>query len=94
MKAMLKALLAIAVAGLVIGIPVMCRREPLDPFWTLALPVGASFVGFFLIAFWWRDELAKFDAEERAKHESAMHHPAAGSDVLPPATSPSATSAG
>ena len=94
MKAMLKALLGFAVAGLVVGIVVMSSRARLDPLWTLALPVGVSFVGLFLISFLWRDELARFDAEERAKHDSAMHHPPARADAAAPAASPSATRAG
>ena len=94
MKAMLKVLLVIAVAGLVIGIMVTSSRARLDPIWTLALPVGVSFVGLFLISFIWRDELARFDAEEHAKHDPAMHHPPARADAAAPAASPGATRAG
>ena len=63
MKAMLKALLVTAVAGLVIGVVVMCRHAQVAPLWSLALPLGASFVGLFLISYLWRDELARFDSD-------------------------------
>jgi uncharacterized membrane protein len=94
MKTMLKVLLAVGVAGLVIGIPVTFSHAQMSPLWTLALPVGVTFLGLFLITYLWRNELAKFDAEERAKAESASRHPTTSADGAPPAPRPSASQAG
>ena len=79
MRALQKAFLALAVAGVVIGILVGLSRARLNPLWTLALPLGFVFAGLFLIDTMLHDALASFDAEERIKTESAKRRREAGS---------------
>jgi hypothetical protein len=76
-KRLLRLFLVLAVAGLVVGIPVTFSHARLALLWTLALPLGAVFVGLFLITYLFRNELARFDAENRAKEDAARHPPGA-----------------
>jgi hypothetical protein len=41
--------------------------------WTVGVPLGAIFLGLFLIALMLQNEVVRFDAEQRAKIESAEH---------------------
>ncbi len=78
MNMLQKALLALAVAGFGIGIPVTAARAPVDPLWTLALPLGAVFLGLFLLERLWHDAIEQFNAEEHQRIEAAKHEKAAG----------------
>jgi len=71
MDAVQKLLLTLAAVCMVIGIPVTFSHAEAAPFWALALPMGAVFLGMFLISLLWQREMAKFDEEERSKTESA-----------------------
>jgi hypothetical protein len=74
MKLMQKWLLGLALTGLLAGIFLtLCRAEFPDVL-AIVLPLGASFAGLFLITFIFRDETAKFDAEERLRIEAARSH--------------------
>jgi len=81
MGTMQKTLLALAVAGLLIGIPVTAIRATPPPALTLALPLGMTFLGLFLLSRLWQKEIARFDAEERLRHERAERY-------APPANQP------
>jgi hypothetical protein len=87
MNVLQKALLALAVAGLVIGIPVTASRARLDPRWTLALPVGVTCLGLFLIERLWHDALTRSDSGERPRTEAAKRQRAAGSRATMESTS-------
>jgi len=66
-----KVLLIISVTALVVGIFVTLSRVDLAPAWTVALPLGVSCFGLFLITLLLQKEVAKFDEEERIKIELA-----------------------
>jgi hypothetical protein len=72
MKPIQKSLLAVAVAGIAAGIPVTIIRHPLNPAWTLALPIGVVSLGMLLISWLMRKEVARFDEEHRSTAESGM----------------------
>ncbi len=74
MQSIQKWLLALGVAGLALGIAVTAIPSGLAPLWTLALPLGAVFLGLFLLTHLWHKELAKFDEEEHLRIESARRH--------------------
>ena len=71
MKPIQRLLLFLALAGFAIGIPVAFIREPFDPAWTFALPVGVVFLGMFYITTVLRHETEKFDEEQRLSNEQA-----------------------
>jgi hypothetical protein len=70
MKTSQKALLTLAVTGLIVGIIVALRHAEPAPAWTLALPVGVVCLGLFLLSLVWQKEMAKFEEEERLKFDS------------------------
>jgi hypothetical protein len=87
MKHLQKWLLALAVAGLVIGIPVTFTHARLGPLWTLALPLGMVFLGLYLISLLLRSEVNRFDAEQRLKAEcSGISSTARAAVAVQPAT--------
>jgi hypothetical protein len=65
MKTQQRLLLALALVCLVVGIPVTFARVGVSPLWTLALPLGAVFLGLYLITLL----AALFDAEQDPKTE-------------------------
>ncbi len=64
MTTLTKALLAIAVTGIISGSIVDFGRFNINPAWTLLLPFGAVAYGLFLISFMLESEVAKFDEDE------------------------------
>ncbi len=73
MKDRQKWLLVLAVVSLGVGIPVTFCGVGASPLWTLALPLGVVFVGLYLVAFALRNEVARYDAEQRAKTRPGEH---------------------
>jgi hypothetical protein len=69
-----KLLLALAVMGLVIGIPVTFSHTAPAPALALALPLGVVFWGLFLMSKVWRKEMASFDEDERLRMEAVRRH--------------------
>src|SRR5258708_18314443 len=70
MKCLPKILLALAAPTLTMGAIVSFSGLKFGPEWTFALPAGMIFLGLFIIAWMMQGEVAKFDAEERAKDNS------------------------
>jgi hypothetical protein len=81
MNILQKALLTLAIIGLVIGIPVTFRHAEPAPGWTLALPVGVVSFGLFLISLLWQKEIAKFDDDERSGTDLSGRGLSSGSDT-------------
>ena len=51
------------------------------PAWAVAMPIGAIFLGWFLIAFMLQNEVAQFDEETRLRLELMKRHAPAISPV-------------
>jgi len=74
MKLVQKWLLGLAVTGLLAGVFLTVCRARLPDVLAIVLPLGATFGGLFLITYIFREEAAKFDAEERQRIEAARSH--------------------
>ena len=74
MKKLPKSLLTISLTGFAIGFFVTFSGADLPPVWTVALPIGAVFLGLFLLALMLQSEMAGFDEEERVKMEWVKRH--------------------
>src|SRR6266545_2475784 len=70
MKKLPKLLLMISSASFALGAVTLTIAD-VPPPWTVALPLGAVFLGLFLIALMLQNEMARFDQDERARLESA-----------------------
>jgi hypothetical protein len=66
MNRLTKSLLALAVSGIVVGV-VSAISPGIPVGWNVALPLGAVFLGLFLIARMLQSEMEQFDAEEQAR---------------------------
>jgi hypothetical protein len=66
-----KSFLTVSVIGLTAGAIVDFCLTTVNAMWTVALPVGAIFLGLFLISLILEKEVAAFDAEETQKFELA-----------------------
>lgn len=73
----MRLLLSVALALLGGGITVSLSGDPVAPALTVLLPAGVIALGMFLIAWIMRGEMARFDEEERRKHERLEHRPSA-----------------
>jgi hypothetical protein len=62
-----KLLLAVSLAAFAGGAVVTFGNAEVPPGWTVAMPVGAVFLGLFLVALTLQKEVARFDEEERAR---------------------------
>jgi hypothetical protein len=62
-----KTFLAVSVTGFAVGGIVDFCLAKVDPMWTVALPVGAIFLGLFLISLVLEKEVALYDAEQAGK---------------------------
>jgi hypothetical protein len=74
MKLVQKWLLGLALTGLLGGVFLTVCRARFPDVLTIVLPLGATFGGLFLITYIFRDEAAKFDAEERQRIEAARSY--------------------
>ncbi len=79
MKTRQRLFLALALAGLAVGIPVTFWGVGASTLWTVALPLGAVFLGLYLVTLLLRNEVARFDAEQREETGSARHYQPPGS---------------
>src|SRR5437870_5092066 len=59
---------AFAVAFATVG------SDNVAPAWAVAVPIGAIFLGWFLIAFMLQNEVAQFDEETRLRFERMRRH--------------------
>ena len=66
---------AFAVAFATVG------SDNVAPAWAVAMPVGAIFLGWFLIAFMLQNEVAQFDEETRLRFEAMKRSAPARSPV-------------
>ncbi|HXF10706.1 MAG TPA: hypothetical protein VN625_07980 [Desulfuromonadaceae bacterium] len=63
-----KIFLAVSVAGFAVGSVVDFCLAGVNPMFTATLPVGAIFLGLFLISLILEKEVALYDAEHAQKH--------------------------
>jgi len=64
-----KTFLAISIVGLVAGGIVDFCVDNVNPVWTATMPIGAVFLGLFLVSLVLENEIAAFNAEEAKKLE-------------------------
>lgn len=83
MTKLTKIFLGLALVGFVAGVWIDASGKPVDPKWTVVLPLGAVFFGIFLIFLMLQKEMAAFDREEAEK--SGHHRP------VPTAPAPEST---
>ncbi|HXT40923.1 MAG TPA: hypothetical protein VN887_12995 [Candidatus Angelobacter sp.] len=62
-----KVMLAVSLAAFAVGSVVTFGYAEVPPGWTVAMPVGAVFLGLFLVTLTLQNEAARFDEEERAR---------------------------
>ncbi|HWY30705.1 MAG TPA: hypothetical protein VNX46_08135 [Candidatus Acidoferrum sp.] len=66
-----KTYLVLSLAGFAAGIWIDSSGQAMDPKWTAVLPMGAVFLGLFLIFLMLQKEMAAFDREEAEKSADA-----------------------
>jgi hypothetical protein len=81
MKTLSKTLLVVSATGIAAGSIIDFGGFSVNPSVTVALPLGAVFLGLFMISFMMEKEMAGFDAEEAGKLQLIER----GSAALPPA---------
>ena len=86
-----KVMLAVSLVAFAAGSVVTFGNAEVPPEWTVAMPVGAIFLGLFLVIFALQKEVALFDEEERTRLKLAGLHAGKSADVS--ATAVSTTSA-
>jgi hypothetical protein len=79
MSVVQKLLLSVAIISLPVAGYVSFGGARLDPIWTIALPLGVVSLGIFYLTVLLHNEAARFDEEERLKHELADRHRTGGS---------------
>jgi len=78
-----KTFLGISVAGFITGAIVDFGGFAVNPMWTVALPVGAIFLGVFLISWIMEKEVAKYDEEQAKRIALARQHIAPAPEPAP-----------
>ncbi len=68
--------LAVALTAFAVGSVVAFGNPEMPLGWTVAMPLGAVGFGLFLVTFLLQREVARFDAEERARLELADRYAA------------------
>ncbi len=71
-----KFFLTVSLAGFAAGSIVDFGGFSVHPAWTIVLPLGAVFFSLFLISLMMEKEMAKFDAEQAERFESARRNEA------------------
>src|SRR5437773_1583060 len=71
-----KFFLTISVTAFAVGFATVSSNN-IAPAWAVAMPIGAVFLGWFLIAFMLQKEVAQFDEETRLR-SGLMKRPASG----------------
>jgi hypothetical protein len=80
-----KAFLAVSLTAFVLGSVVTFGSPEIAVGCTVAMPLGAVFLGLFLVTFMLQKEVAQFDENERARLKLAERH-AGGPDQAAPIT--------
>ncbi len=75
-----KFFLTVSVTAFAVGFATVSSHN-LAPAWAVAMPIGAIFLGWFLIAFMLQNEVAQFDEETRLRFELMKPHAPAISPV-------------
>src|SRR2546422_7663908 len=68
-----KFFLTISVTAFAVGFATISSHS-IAPAWAVAMPIGAIFLGWFLIAFMLQNEVAQFDEETRLHLELMKRH--------------------
>src|SRR2546423_495784 len=68
-----KFFLTVSVAAFAVGFATISSNN-MAPEWAVAMPIGAIFLGWFLIAFMLQNEAAQFDEETHSRAELAKRH--------------------
>ena len=68
-----KFFLAVSVTAFTVAFATV-GRDNMVPAWAVAMPIGAVFLGWFLIAFILQNEVTQFDSETRVRIELANRH--------------------
>ena len=63
-----KFFLTVSVAAFAVGFATISTNN-IAPAWAVAMPIGAIFLGWFLIAFMLQNEVAQFDEQTRFRSE-------------------------
>src|SRR5713226_7711256 len=63
-----KFFLIVSVTAFAVGFATVSSNN-IAPAWAVAMPIGAIFLGWFLIAFMLQNEVAQFDEETRLRFE-------------------------
>ena len=63
-----KFFLTVSVTAFAVGFATVGSNN-IAPAWAMAMPIGAIFLGWFLIAFMLQNEVAQFDEETRLRSE-------------------------
>src|SRR5947199_7611623 len=75
-----KFFLTVSVTAFAVGFATVSSNN-IAPAWAVAMPIGAIFLGWFLIAFMLQNEVAQFDEETRLRLELMKRHAHAVSPV-------------
>ena len=75
-----KFFLTVSVTAFAVGFATVSSNN-IAPAWAVAMPIGAIFLGWFLIAFMLQNEAAQFDEETRLHLELMKRHAPAVSPV-------------
>ena len=75
-----KFFLTVSVTAFAVGFATVSSNN-IAPEWAVAMPIGAIFLGLFLIAFMLQNEVAQFDEETRLRSE-LMKRYARGTSLL------------
>ena len=86
MSKLSKCLLAISLTAFVAGFVGVLGDAAIPVAVSVGMPVGAIFLGLFLVAYILEGEMAKFDAEEQSRLALAQRHTAAPSERRPTPT--------
>jgi hypothetical protein len=78
MKTLPKIFLAVSAIGFLAGSIIDFGGINCSPSWTVAMPLGAVFLGLFMIWFMLGEEMAQFDEEEAGRLQLAGHRHVAG----------------
>src|SRR5438552_14312444 len=73
MKKLPKFFLTVSVTAFAVAFATVAG-DSLAPAWAVAMPIGAIFLGWFLIAFVLQNEVAQFDEEARLRSELMKRH--------------------
>jgi len=84
-----KTFLAVSLTGFALGAVIDFGGFPVNPMLTVALPVGAIFLGVFLVSLIVEKEVALYDAEQAKKFALARQYPTPKPEPAPARANPS-----